>query len=186
METDYFEAGQKQTVDFIEKLPEGVRAELIDGEVYYMASPTITHQRVLREISVRIHSYIREKGGLCEVMIAPGAVYLMNDERNYVEPDVYVICDSEKLDDKGCHGAPDWAIEIVSPGSKHMDYILKLKEYKKAGVREYWIVDTDEQKIVVYNFEHGDMKEYSFSEQVPAGIYEDFRIDFSEIAALLL
>ena len=130
MEMDYFEAGQKQTVEFIEKLPEGVRAELIDGEVYYMASPSTTHQSILGELYFRIRSYILGKGGNCKVYFAPFAVYLMNDIRNYVEPDLCVICDSQKLDDKGCHGAPDWTIEIVSPGSKHMDYILKLKEYK--------------------------------------------------------
>ena len=185
MEIDYFGIERKQTIEFIEKLPEGVRAELIDGEVYYMASPSVTHQRVLGRLSLRIGSYILERNGSCEVFLAPFAVYLMNDIKNYVEPDLCVICKPDKLDDKGCHGAPDWTIEIVSPGSKHMDYIVKLKEYKKAGVREYWIVDPDEQKVIVYNFEHGDMKEYSFMESVPAGIYEDFRIDFSEMAALL-
>ena len=130
MEMDYFEAGQKQTVEFIEKLPEGVRAELIDGEVYYMATPSVTHQRVLGRLYLQIASYILERKGKCEVFLAPFAVYLMNDIKNYVEPDLCVICNSDKLDNKGCHGAPDWAIEIVSPGSKHMDYILKLKEYK--------------------------------------------------------
>ena len=60
---------------------------------------------------------------------------------NYVEPDISIICDPDKLNDKGCNGAPDWIIEIVSPSSRKMDYITKTNLYMNAGVKEYWIVD---------------------------------------------
>lgn len=164
------------TTDYIEALPEGERAELIDGRIYYMASPTRTHQQLLGYLYRKIADYIDEHGGSCEVNLAPFAVYLNNDNRTYVEPDIVVVCDQEKLDDKGCHGAPDWVIEIVSPGSKDMDYLRKLIKYGNAGVREYWIVDTAKTNVTVYNFENDTKEDYAFGEDVPAGIYEDFGI----------
>ncbi len=169
------------TVRDIEALPEGERAELIDGKMYMMATPTLTHQDILMWLSATIWNYIKKKKGPCRVLPAPFAVYIKNDEHNYVEPDVTVICDGDKLDDKGCHGAPDWAIEIVSPSSRTMDYIRKCSLYEAAGVREYWIVDPKERRILVYDFEHGTSAQHSFAEQVKAGIYEDFFLDFKEV-----
>ena len=112
---------------------------------------------------------------------APFAVHLDEASNTYVEPDISVICDKNKLDDNGCNGAPDWIIEIVSPSSKKMDYLLKLFKYRSAGVREYWIVDAAKNRIMVYNFEHDSIEDYSFSDTIKAGIYEDLSIDFSEI-----
>ena len=83
-----------------------------------------------------------------------------------------MICDLSKLDDKGCHGAPDWIIEIVSPSSKVRDYMTKLFQYRTAGVREYWIVDIEKQMVTVYGFEKNVVEQYSFGEDVPSGIYE--------------
>ena len=100
----------------------------------------------------------------------------------YLEPDISVICDKNKLIDDGCKGAPDWIIEIVSPTSRSMDYNKKLFKYRTAGVREYWIIDPMKQQIIVYNFEHDTFEEYSLSDKVKAGIYEDFEIDFAEIS----
>lgn len=70
-------------------------------------------------------------------------MFLNGDDKVYVEPDISVICDRDKLTDKGCAGAPDWVIEVASPGSRKMDYFVKLFQYQAAGVREYWIVDPD-------------------------------------------
>ena len=111
----------------------------------------------------------------------PFAVFLNADDKTYLEPDISVICDKNKLTEEGCKGAPDWIIEVVSPSSKQRDYIKKMIKYNMAGVREYWIVDNDKDRIMVYNFEHDEMEEYSFSDNVKAGIYENFKIDFSEI-----
>ena len=93
-----------------------------------------------------------------------------------------LICDKNKLTDEGCKGAPDWIIEIVSPSSRPMDYNKKLFKYRTAGVREYWIVDYGRNLITVYNFEHDEMTDHTFSDKVRAGIYEDLEIDFSGIA----
>lgn len=170
------------TVRDIEALPEGERAELIDGKMYMMATPTLTHQELLGWLYFKIRLYIMEKGGPCRVILSPFAVYIKDDEHNYVEPDVTVICDLNKLDEKGCHGAPDWVIEIVSPSSKTMDYIRKCTLYEAAGVREYWIVDPKERMVMVYDFAQGTLKQYAFSERVKAGIYEDLFLDFGEVA----
>lgn len=81
------------------------------------------------------------------------AVFLTKDNRNYLEPDISVICDTSKLEEKGYHGAPDWIIEVVSPSSKARDYLTKLIKYQQAGVREYWIVDAEIKIVTVYRFE---------------------------------
>ena len=103
-------------------------------------------------------------------------MFLNEDDTTYLEPDISVICDSSKLDERGCQGAPDWVIEIVSPGSKQMDYFKKLFLYRNAGVREYWIVDPTKKHVIVYKFEQEIMEQYSFWEDVAIGIFEDFRI----------
>ncbi len=174
------------TIDDIYNLPNGSRAELIDGQIYYMALPTREHQRIAGEIFAAIREYINTHNGTCEVDIAPFAVFLdKDDEKNYVEPDISVICDPNKLTDKGCFGAPDWIIEIVSSSSRRMDYFTKLFKYRTAGVREYWIVDSDKKRITVYDFESEDTKDYSFADSVKVSIYDDLYINFSDIANLL-
>ena len=173
------------TIDDIYSLPDGERAELIDGRIYYMAPPNRKHQTIARELFSTVSSYIRSKGGVCEPFFAPFAVFLNEDDTNYVEPDISVICDPDKLNDKGCFGAPDWIIEIVSPSSRRMDYFTKPFKYRTAGVREYWIVDPDRKRIVVYDFESEGTKDYSFSDTVKVNIYDDLYINFSAIAQLL-
>ena len=114
------------TIDDIYALPEGKRAELIDGQIYYMAPPGRTHQQISGYLHSAIYNHIKKEHGDCEVYASPFAVFLNKDSANYVEPDISVICDTSKLDEKGCHGAPDWVIEIVSPSSKSRDYMVKL------------------------------------------------------------
>ncbi len=125
------------TIDDIYALPDKKRAELIDGQIYYMAPPSLTHQRLVSRLHRLIADYIEEHAATCEVLPAPFAVFLNKDLINYVEPDLSIICSPDKLDEKGCHGAPDWIIEVVSPGNKPMDYFTKLFKYHTAGVREY-------------------------------------------------
>ena len=170
------------TVADIEALPEGQRAELIDGEMYMMASPSATHQAVQIWLATEIYAKIREKGGKCKAFSAPFAVYIMEDDKNYVEPDIVVICDRDKIDKKGCQGAPDWVIEIVSPFSKKMDFYKKLDLYERAGVREYWVIDASKKAIVIYTLENEGIPEiHSFSDVVKAAVLGDFEIDFSKM-----
>lgn len=172
---------KKYTIYDIYSLPEGERAELIDGQIYLMAPPNRRHQTIAGELFTTINNYIKLKNGICEPYIAPFAVFLNKDDTNYVEPDISVICDKSKLTDKGCLGAPDWIIEIVSAGSRRMDYFTKLFKYRTAGVKEYWIVDPEKNRILVYNFESEDIKDYTFTDSIKAGIYDDLYISFTDI-----
>ncbi len=164
------------TIEDIYALPNGERAELIDGKIYYMAPPNTKHQRLVHFFDREIGNYIQSKHGECEVFPAPFAVFLNENDTNYVEPDISVICDKNKISDQGCHGAPDWIIEIVSPSSKQMDYYKKLFKYRTAGVREYWVVDPEKELVTIYDFEKDSMEEYSFDKDIPVGIYEGFSI----------
>lgn len=168
------------TIEDIYGLPGGVRAELIDGQIYYMSPPNRTHQEILSFLHLAIGNYIAKKNGECKVYPAPFAVFLFGDDTKYVEPDISVICEKSKLDERGCNGAPDWTIEIVSPGSKAMDYYTKLSLYREAGVKEYWIVDSMKQIILVYYIkEDAAPVIYSFQDKVKVNIYDDLEIDFS-------
>lgn len=170
------------TINDIYTLPEGQRAELIDGKIYDMAPPSRMHQKLATKLASIIDRYISDNSGKCEVYSAPFAVFLNEDDKTYVEPDVSVICDPNKLDDKGCNGAPDWIIEIVSPSSQRMDYLTKLFKYRTAGVREYWIVNPMTEIVQTYLFEGTeDSTQYSFDEEIPVGIYSGFKINIEEL-----
>lgn len=168
------------TYDDILALPDGVRAELMDGKIYYMASPTLTHQRILGSLYVDIVTYIRQNKGKCEAFMAPCAVFLFANHSTYLEPDLIVVCDQDKLKPDGCYGAPDWVVEILSPSSRYLDCNKKLFKYQTAGVREYWIVDPMNEVVRVYRFHAKDEKntyeEYSFMDWIPNDIYEDLKL----------
>ncbi|MGN1378055.1 MAG: Uma2 family endonuclease [Dorea sp.] len=168
------------TIRDIEALPENERAELIDGKMYWMATPTTTHQRILNFLNYEFYRYVKEKQGDCEVFISPFAVYL-NETSTYVEPDLVVVCDRDRIDEKGCHGGPDLVIEIVSESSRRLDYVIKLFKYRMYGVREYWVVDPAMNRVQVYDLAKDNLREYTLTDQVPVGIYRgELVIDFSE------
>ena len=171
------------TIDDVYALPDGERAELIDGQLYMMAPPNAMHQEIIFSLSRKIADYIDRKKGSCKIYLAPYAVFLNADDKNYVEPDISVICDLSKLDDRGCNGAPDWIIEVVSPGNPEHDYIHKLLLYKNAGVREYWIVDPRSEKIFVYFLCQDAFKveTYTFRDRVKVNIYDNLWVDFKEL-----
>lgn len=174
------------TTEDIYALPEGERAELIDGVIYDMAPPKRIHQKLISELSYILNSHIKSHNGLCEVYPAPFAVFLSKDNRNYVEPDISVICDKRKLSDRGCEGTPDFIIEIVSPSNPSDDYIRKLYYYKNYGVREYWIIDPQRKSITVNYFERDLLNvPYTFDAVLKVNIYEDLYINFSDISKLL-
>ena len=170
------------TIDDIYALPDGQRAELIDGQMYMMAPPNTKHQRIVGNLYAAIHHYIKAKGGSCEVFPAPFAVFLNKDSKNYVEPDITVIRDKDKLDDVGCNGAPDWVIEVVSPSDPQRDYDVKLFKYRTAGVREYWIVNPMTHTVTVYDFERGTgTNQYVFDDEIPVCIYRDLNIRITDL-----
>ena len=163
-------------------LPDGQRAELINGQLYNMAPPSRIHQKLVMELSGTFRNYILNRKGSCEVYPAPFAVNLDANDTNWVEPDISVICDPNKLTERGCSGAPDLIFEIVSPASRKMDYSLKNTIYSQAGVREYWIVDPAKERTTVYHYEDDAAPViYTFLQKIPVGIYDGLEIQISEL-----
>ena len=172
------------TMDDIEALPENVRAELIDGKIYYMAAPTRTHQKIAGKMYIMVSNYIEGNGGDCEAYIAPFGVYLNADDSIFVEPDLIVVCDPSRMEERGCIGAPDWVVEVVSPSSGKMDYSIKMNKYRTSGVCEYWVIDPRTRTVMVFLFgENGateDVSMHSFDEEVHSSVFPDLGIRLSE------
>lgn len=163
-------------------LPDGERAELINGRLYAMAPPSRLHQDLSFSIARKFADYIDQHNGDCKVYPAPFAVNLNADDEIYVEPDISIICDKNKLTDKGCNGAPDLVVEIVSPSSRKMDYSIKNGKYAEAGVREYWIVDAEKERTTVYLFEEDAAPVIiPFNQSITVGIYDGLNINISDL-----
>lgn len=174
------------TLTQYEALPEDKRVEVFEGTVYNMAGPSQIHQALSMQLSNIIFNYIKNKKGQCSVFTAPFDVKLSDIPLTIVQPDIMVVCDKNKLDEKRCNGAPDFIIEIASPGNSSDDYIRKLYYYKKYGVREYWIVDSKRKIITVNFFENNIVSvQYPFDSIIKVNIYDDLFIDFSEISDVL-
>jgi len=161
------------------------RYELIDGVVHAMSAPTANHQRVLIELTRQLANYLLDKP--CEVFAAPFDVCLMgkgDDDNTVVQPDVLVICDDEKTENnKYCNGAPDLAIEILSPSTSSLDRIKKLNKYLQAGVREYWIVDPEEKNVVVNILNGGKYVVYAYekTDTISLHVLDGFNISLSDV-----
>jgi len=174
------------TIEQYEALPKDQRAEVFDGVIYDMSSPSQIHQSMLLELITLLNSYAKKHNGNCKVFPAPFDVKLSDDPLTIVQPDIMIVCDENKLDEKRCNGAPDFIIEIVSPGNPSDDYIPKTYYYKYYGVREYWIVDPRRKIVTVNYFEDNIVSiQYPFDSIIKVNIYDDLYINFSEIAKLL-
>ena len=184
-ETSAFNATvRRYTIDDYYALPQDIRAELIDGQFYYMSSPSIVHQHILRGLSYLFIDYIKHNHGKCSLYFAPCDVRLDKDDYTMLQPDMMIICDPEKTQNgRYCDGAPDFIIEIVSPSNPAHDYYKKSEKYWAAGVQEYWIVDPRKEKITVYLFAINDTIPtlYTFKDKVPVQLYPGLEIDFSKI-----
>lgn len=162
-------------------LPEGTRAELINGVIYNMSpAPLRIHQKLVAELSYSIQHFIKTNKGSCEVYPAPFDVEL--SDNTIVQPDLSVICDINKLTEKGCTGAPDWVIEITSSNTIN-DYVYKLHLYKDYGVKEYWIINPKKENVIVYLMSDGfEFNHYTFNDTIPVGIYDNkLEIKISEL-----
>ncbi|MFL0194193.1 Uma2 family endonuclease [Clostridium sp. WILCCON 0269] len=175
-------------VDYM-NYPENERIELIEGKLYAMSpAPSRIHQELISELITIFNNYIKSNNGNCKVYPSPFDVFLTNGEnldncKNIVQPDISIICDRNKLNDKGCIGAPDMIIEIVSPYNPSNDYVRKLGLYEQFGVKEYWIVNPMEKTIVVYKLDdtmhYSAPKFYTFTDTIKVGIYDSLEIDFN-------
>lgn len=133
------------------------RYELIDGEIYLLASPGFNHQVVVQEIAGHFYNYF--KGKSCRSLTAPLDVRLFGyatkfeEDPNIVQPDVIVICDENKVNkDNKYEGIPALVVEVLSPSTKGKDMVTKLNLYMKSGVLEYWIVNLENKSIFQYSF----------------------------------
>ena len=172
------------TIGEIEVLPEGLRAELIDGNIYYMAAPSVIHQQIAGSLYAAIYNHISARKGSCRAYPAPFAVYLfgIKDDTNYYEPDITVICDPGRTaNGKGCDGAPDFIVEIVSPSTASRDYLLKLNRYQAAGVKEYWIVSPEREVVNVYSFASGLFDVYRFTDPIPCATLDGLTIRLADL-----
>lgn len=164
-------------------LPDDQRVELIDGYFFIMEAPTSMHQELLVELVFRFKDYQRKKRPDCRVFPAPFDVQLDRDVYTMLQPDISIICDRSRIVRRGCFGAPDFVVEILSDSTRAKDMYLKLAKYREAGVREYWIVDPRKRKVLVYFYEDEDrIAVYGMDSKVPVGISGgDLEIDFAEI-----
>ncbi len=171
------------TVEDYHKLPDDPRVELMDGRFYVMEAPSYLHQKIAGEIYRQIANFIVEQGGNCEPMIAPVDVQLDCDEKTMVQPDIAILCDRDKVRKWGGYGAPDFVLEIISPSSRKKDCTKKVAKYADAGVREYWIVDPYQKRLVIYRFDSEEIPMIcGLEESVGIGIYEGkLRVDFEKI-----
>ncbi len=171
------------TLEQYEALPENRRTEVFENIAFDMASPSQEHQIISMELSTILNTYLKSKNGPCRVFHAPFDVKLNDAPLTIVQPDLMIVCDKNKLDGKRCNGAPDFIVEIVSPGNPADDYIRKLYYYKNAGVREYWIADPRRKTVTVNYFERNMLNiQYSFDSTIKVNIFEDLLICFADIA----
>ncbi len=147
--------------------------QLINGHLIIAEMAGVKHQRMVRYIGRQIDAFIHDNSGACEVFDGGVNVYLDEDDYTLVIPDIAVICDATMIDEKGIQGPPDWIIEVVSASTRKIDYHKKLHKYMDSGVREYWIVDMDRQKVTVcINGEPMQISIYSFDQDIPVTIYD--------------
>jgi len=166
------------------------RYELIDGEAFMLAGPSSMHQRISFRIARQLGDFL--DGKKCEVFLAPYDVRLFEkdgdspeDVTTVVQPDICVICDSSKPDNRGCKGAPDMVIEILSPSTRRHDRLVKLELYQRSEVREYWIVDPESRSVQVYLRDEGGFlrpcQDYGRTDRARVNVLKGCFIELSRV-----
>jgi Uma2 family endonuclease len=164
------------------------RWELINSVPHNMTPASRRHQEIAGELYRRIGNYLADKS--CRAYIAPFDVRLPigdeqdEDTENVVQPDVVVVCDISKLDDRGCKGSPDLIVEVLSPTTAKKDRNEKFKLYERVGVKEYWIVDPMHVTIEVFSLvdgKYGHAEIYSKEDELKVGIFDDLTIDIEAV-----
>ncbi|MBR6150669.1 MAG: Uma2 family endonuclease [Lachnospiraceae bacterium] len=190
-ESSYASKVEKQqgeyTLEDYYHLPEDVYAELIDGVLYYHSSPKFIHQSLSISIVFAIESFIRKRKGECKVLYAPLDVNLDCDDKTMLQPDIFILCDRDKIKTWGIYGQPDFCMEIISESSRRLDCIKKLQKYVDAGVKEYWILDPYRKVMMTYWWEDDYLPHvYPLSGKLGLKLYqEELTIDLDELAEMI-
>jgi Uma2 family endonuclease len=170
-----------------------VRRELFDGFIKFMTpAPSRRHQELSVSLTLQIGTYLMHKN--CKLYHAPSDVRFSKDKANkddeqvftVLQPDLFIVCDLSKLDDRGCLGAPDMIIEIISPKNSKRDTHDKFEIYQEYGVREYWIVNPSDEYVTVFVLD--DKSKFQFvgmyaeDDKIPVNIFNgDFKVDLTEV-----
>ena len=163
------------------------RCQLINGEVFMMASPSVAHQALLVELLNRFYNWL--EGKPCRVFIAPLDVRLFPEDDNsddtVVQPDLLVVCDKDKLGKGSVNGPPDLVVEIISPSNTHGELFYKFQYYLEAEVREYWVIEPEEKRIQVHVFDNGRYLSTAYKENVriPVTVLPGLEVDFESLWA---
>ena len=183
------EKGKFSYADYL-TWPEEERWEIIDGIAYMQATPSPIHQEILGGLFAQFYNYL--SGKECKVYPAPFCVKLFKDDekknediKKVVEPDLSIVCDKSKIDDKGCNGAPDLIVEVMSPSSIKMDRFIKFNKYEEAGVKEYWIVEPEGKLVSVFvlqgDLRYGRPEIYTEDDNIKVSIFPDLIIELKSI-----
>lgn len=182
-DTDYHTYGEYLT------WPDDVRYELIDGVAYLMApAPTLDHQDIVGEVFRQLANALLDNP--CRAYVSPVDVRLpKGDEANeqidtVVQPDVLVVCDASKTDRRGVRGAPDLAVEVLSPGTASHDQVRKLRIYERAGVREYWLVHPIDRVLTIYQLDqdrYGKPSVVELGGETPVAVLEGVVIFWDQL-----
>ncbi|MCL1878930.1 MAG: Uma2 family endonuclease [Defluviitaleaceae bacterium] len=163
------------------------RCELIDGVIYAMSAPTVSHQHIVGEIFGEFKAFFKGRRG--RPIVSPFDVRLNPKglDDTVVQPDVVVICDPKKISDgKACAGAPDLVVEVLSPSTSKRDRRIKFLKYEQAGVREFWLVDPVSETIETFVLEDGKLVPRDFAEAhetISSNIFEGLEINLADIFA---
>jgi len=162
-------------------LDEDAWAELYDGVLCYLFTPTIEHQEIVGNLHLQMGNFL--KGKQCRVFLPPFGVRIFKDEDTVLLPDILIICDKSKLEGRVVHGAPDFVLEVLSPSTAKRDKLVKYKFYQKAGVREYWIIDPDEKILQAGVLSNGSYvtSMYDHEDKAPVSIIEGLEINLAEV-----
>ena len=175
--------GQRYTYSDYLEWDDDQRWELVDGVPFLMSAPSRVHQKICSNLHYLLYDML--KGKPCEVYFAPFDVRLNADtfDNTVVQPDILVICDSEKLDKAGCIGAPDFLIEVLSPSTSSRDRHLKFDLYRKTGVREYWVVEPEVKVVSAHILRNEDYitRIYGEADIAPISVLDNCTINLAEV-----
>lgn len=170
------------TSDDYYNLPDDQKYELIDGKLYVMEGPSFNHQTIVAYVYHQLWDHVKVNGGKCLVRMLPQDIKVARDERTIVQPDLFILCDRNRITPQWIWGPPDFVMEVLSKSTRKKDVTVKFAKYLESGVREYWVIDPQQEKIITYDFtqEPFGVSIYGFDSKVPVSIWNGACVvDFS-------